>query len=462
MEGRKNNKSNPLELGKIPPQSIEMEEALLGALMLESSVMSEVENIIQKGCFYKDAHNDIFECIITLYDNSEPIDLLTVHNKAKTLNKLENIGGPAYLSQLTQKVASGAHAEFHARIIMQKFMQRELIRISTEITNKAFEDLDDINELIEFSQNEINQLSLGNIKKFAKKLGDIGRDHIKVLEERNKDNEIVNGVPSLPKIDRLTSGWQPANLIILAARPGIGKSMLAQFFARKAAEHNKPTAIFSLEMAQTEIYERELSAQAGIENIFIRRGNFSENDWINVENAQRRIEDLEIYIDDTPALKVSEFKSKARLLRKKHKIELIIVDYLQLMKHPDYKWNREREISEISGSLKAMAKELNIPIIALSQLNRDIDKRTDPKPKLADLRESGAIEQDADIIIFPHRPEALGIEIDENGNSTKNRIDLIFAKFRGGVPGTHKLWKTTNWTEITEGNSTDNDGELAF
>jgi replicative DNA helicase len=418
-------------------------------MLQEKDLFTEIEQIIDKDAFYKEEHSKIYCAIYDLDMENKPVDILTVMDQLRRNNDLEAIGGPAYLTQLTARVGSGAHADYHARVIQQNYLKREVIRLAMQMQNEAYNESIDVDELIDKAQTGIGMLALGNVKKFAKRIGDIGKDHIKKLEEKAKDDSLVSGVPSLPVIDHLTSGWQPGNLIILAARPAMGKSMIAQFFSRWAAKQNNPILIFSLEMAQSEIYERELSANTGIENIHIRRANFTEEDWSRIEESQAKIEKLDIYVDDTPSLKLTEFKSKARLAKKKHNISMIVIDYLQLMKHPEFAWNREREISEISGSLKAMAKELDIPIMALSQLNRDIEKRGDPTPKLSDLRESGAIEQDADIILFPYRPEAAGIEYDENEISTKNRIDLIFAKFRAGVTGTIRLYKTTKWTDIT-------------
>lgn len=447
------NKTLGMELGKLPPQNIDFEEAVLGAIMLEKDRITDIAPIIQPESFYKEANQIIYRSIEKLYRDNKPIDIFTIVEDLRNSKKLEHVGGPAYVTSLTSKIASGSHSEFHARIIHQLFMKREMIRITSNIQTLAFDDGIDINSIIDSAQNSINQLTTGNIKQVGKKIGEVGRKALAKIESVIKKGIEQTGLKSYKKIMRLTGGWQPGHLIILAARPGQGKTKLAQEFAKMASESGDCGLFFSLEMQDEELYLRELSSMTGIETMYLKNGNLSEIDWQKIEHAQMKIEDQNILIDETPGLKISDFKAKARYHKKKDDIKYIIVDYLQLMRSPEHRGFREREIAEISSQLKQTAKELQVPVIALSQLSRDCEKRPDKRPMISDLRESGAIEQDADIIMFSFRPEHYGIMADENEESTKNLIELIFAKHRHGPTGTIKLWKTDNWTEISEKNS---------
>ena len=435
------------DLGKIPPQALDMENAVLGACLLEKEAIEEVINILIPDSFYNYSNQIVFNAIQNLYSQNKPIDILTVSEKLRASKQIENIGGPAYLSNLTSKVASGAHANFHAHIIRQKYIARELIRISSEIQSKSFDESIDVNELIDFAHEQINRASSVNIKKMGAKIGDIGKKRLKQFED-----VIKTGVTSFRKLDLMTSGWQPGNFILIAGRPGMGKSRLALELAKKACLNFEEQSVvyFSLEMQDVEHYDRELSSITGIDNMQIRTGKFSSLEWSKIEEAQSEIESMNIIIDDSPALRMNEFKSKARYYKKKHNAGLIIIDYIQLMRYPEFSKFREREISEISGALKQMAKELKIPIIALSQLSREVEKRSDKKPQLSDLRESGSLEQDADTVILIYVPYEYGIEVDDYGNDTKNRIDLIIAKARSGKTGAIRLWKTDSWSEIYE------------
>lgn len=444
-----NNKQslNMLEIGKVPPQAVEVEEAVLGALMLEKNAIEDVISILNPNCFYKEQHNKIFSIILKLYNDSKPIDILTVTQSLMETNELMDVGGPAYLTNLTDRIASGAHIQFHAQIVQQKFIKREMIRIATEISNRGFDDSVDIADLIDYSQTEINKLATGSVKRMGDYIGEIGKKRLKQLEELSKKEVKITGVQSFEKFNNITGGFQPGNMIILAARPGQGKTRIAQELAKRGSL-DKPVAIFSLEMEDIELYDRELSNTSGIENMFIRQADFSPEDWKKLDSAQAVIESQKIIIDDTPALTVSEFKAKARLYKKKYDIGMIVIDYLQLMKSPEYKKFREQEISDISRNIKTTAKELKLPIIVLSQLSRDIEKRPDKRPKLSDLRESGAIEQDADVVMFIFREEEY-VNIEENEH-LRNLIEVIFAKNRHGATGSVKLWKTDNWTTIYE------------
>jgi len=437
-----------IELGKVPPQNIELEEAILGACMLESRAFEEIQDILSENSFYRTEHQKIFRSIYQLFNDNKAIDILTVIEKLRQSNELENVGGPAFLTKLTDRIASSAHIEFHARIIQQKYIQRELIRISTEIQHKAYDDsIEDISELIDFSEQQISGITINSINKIGLKMGEIGKRRLKILDEISKGEIKLSGVPCWEKLNKTIGAWQPSNLIIIAARPAMGKTRLSQEIAKIAAENGCPVAFFSLEMEDTELYDRQLASETGLENMTIRQANFKNEDWEKIENAQRKIENLELIIDDTPALTINEFKSKARYYKRKNDIKLIIVDYLQLMRSPDHSKNREREISHISQSLKLIAKELNIPVIALSQLSRKVEERADKTPVLSDLRESGAIEQDADVVAFIHRPEVYEKEVSEEN---KNKIEFIFAKHRHGATGIITLYRSDKWSTIYE------------
>lgn len=452
MRGKNKNIISTLELEKLPPQNIEIEKAVLGACLIEQDTIEAIIGIVKPESFYRDEHQKIFRSILNLFDNTRPIDILTVVQDLRKSKELESVGGPAYLSDITSSIASGAHAEFHARIVQQLFIKRELIRISSNITNAAFDESTDLQDVLDFANEELSKASSTNIKKMGKRIGDIAKETVRNIEKVASGEIQKQGIESTSKLDMLTSGWQPGSLIILAARPGMGKTFIALFFARKAANflnNEFPVVMFSLEMTEMEICERELSQKSGIDTNRIKSANFSEQDWARIELALKEVEEENIIIDDTPALAITEFKAKARIYVKKHGCRLIIIDYLQLMRSPQHKF-REQEVSFISSQLKATAKELNVPIIALSQLNRDVEARTDKRPKLSDIRESGAIEQDANLIIFIHRPEYYGILEDSFGNSYKNAIELILAKNRGGMTDIVRMYKNNDWTQFYE------------
>jgi replicative DNA helicase len=440
--------SSPLlEHGKLPPQAVELEEAVLGALMLEKDAVNTVIDILQAKSFYKDAHQRIFEVIQELFQRSEPIDILTVTNRLKQKGELDLIGGAYFISQLTNRVASAANIEFHARIISQKYIQRELIRISSEIINDAFDETTDVFSLLDKAESGLFAVSEGNIRKNYDSMSTLIRLAIKQIESaKNQDGSVI-GVPSgFTDLDRITSGWQKSDLIILAARPAMGKTSFALSLGRNAAiDFKMPIAVFSCEMSSLQLVTRLVSSESEISSEKLRSGNLANHE---IEQIHAKIADLAeapIFIDDTPALSVFELRAKARRLKAQHDIQLIVVDYLQLMTvGGDGKGNREQEISTISRSLKSIAKELDIPVIALSQLSRAVETRGgDRRPQLSDLRESGSIEQDADMVLFIHRPEYYGLTEDEEGNSTRGVANIIIAKHRNGSVGDVQL-KFTN------------------
>lgn len=436
-----------LDFGKLPPQDLELEEAIIGACMLESTAYEKIQDILTSESFYKDSHQKIFESITKLYSAGKAIDILTVTEQLRSDKIIESVGGLIYLTGLTDRINSSAHIEFHARIVQQKFIRREFIRVATEIQKLSYDDSVDINDLIDFSENNLSKITTVNVKKLGRFIGEIGKNRLKKLEQLSTQEIKFTGVPCWDKFNKFTGGWQPKNSIIIAARPGMGKTRLSQEMAKIAAVNGNAVAFFSLEMADEELYDRQLASETGFENMTIRQANFKDDDWTKIENAQRKIEQLPIIIDDTPALTVNEFKQKARLYKRKYNIKLIIIDYLQLMRSPEYKKFKEQEIADISRTIKLVAKELDIPIITLSQLSRKIEDRHDKTPLLSDLRDSGSIEQDADIVAFIHLPEVYEKEKTEEN---KNVIEFIFAKHRHGAVGNLKLYRSDRWSTIYE------------
>ena len=429
---------NP-DFGRMPPQATDLEEAVLGAIMLEKDAIIAIMDILKPQSFYKEVHQKIYQVIIDLSGKHEPVDILTVTEALKKTGQLEEIGGALYITQLTSRVASAAHLEFHARIVAQKFIQRELIRVSSEIQAKAFDESHDVDELLDYSEQELFKIAEGNIKKETVKINLLIRDAINQIEEASKREDSLSGVPSgFTKLDRITSGWQKSDLIIIAARPSMGKTAFVLSMARNiAVDHNRPVAFFSLEMASIQLVNRLIVSETELPSERIRNGRLEPWEWEQLDYRIKNLVESSIYIDDTPAISIFELRAKCRRLKNLYDVQLIVIDYLQLMSGtPETRGNREQEVSAISRSLKGIAKELNVPIIALSQLNRSVELRAgNKKPQLSDLRESGAIEQDADLVIFIHRPEKYGIDVDENQNSLKGIAEIIVAKHRNGAVG---------------------------
>jgi replicative DNA helicase len=446
-----NNQS--LELGKLPPQSIELEEAVLGGLMLEKDAIIDVIDILSHESFYRSENGEIYKAVVALFSNNKAIDILTVSEQLRQHKTLDEVGGQSYLTQLTVQIASAAHIEFHARIVQQKFIQRELIRVSTEIQNRAFDESIDVNDLLDFSEGELFNVAQGNIKKEVATMDSLVKDAINQIEEASKNEDGMIGIRSgFPSLDKMTNGWQPSTLIILAARPAMGKTAFVLSMARNmAVDHNKGIAIFSLEMSSSELINRLISSEAELSSSKIRTGQLSEDEWQKLEYKARRLEEAPLYIDDTPAISIFELRAKCRRLKRQYDIDVVVIDYLQLMTGSnESKGNREQEVSAISRALKGIAKELNIPIICLSQLNRSVESRPDKRPQLSDLRESGAIEQDADIVSFIHRPEYYGFTEDENQMSLKGVAEIILSKHRAGAIGDIKLKFIGEFTKFTE------------
>ncbi|MCX6330808.1 MAG: replicative DNA helicase [Bacteroidia bacterium] len=430
------------DFGKVPPQALDMEEAVLGAIMLEKEAVITILDILKPESFYKDSHKKIFKAIYDLSSREFPVDLYTVTEELRAHNELESVGGPVYLTQLTSKVVSAANVDYHARIVAQKYIQRELIRVSTEIQARSFDDSWDVTELLDFSENELFQIAEGNIKREVSPINMVIKEAIKEIEEAGKREDALVGIPSgFTKLDRLTSGWQKSELIIVAARPSMGKTALALSMARNMAiDHGKKVAIFSCEMSSIQLANRMIIAETDIPGDKIRNGRLSEDEWKQLDTRIKKLVQAPIFVDDTPAISIFELRAKCRRLMAQHKLDIVILDYLQLMSGPENAGSREQEVSNISRSLKSIAKELNVPIIALSQLNRSVEMRGGTKrPLLSDLRESGAIEQDADMVVFIHRQEKFGIVTFEDGSSTKGIAEIILAKNRNGPVDDIKL-----------------------
>lgn len=430
-----------LIFGKIPPQAKELEEAVLGAIMLEKSAFDTVVEILKPECFYLDKHQKIFAAMQGLQQNNSPIDLLTVVEELKTREELELIGGAYYITSLTNAVVSSAHIEAHSRIILQKFIQRELIRISGEIIGDAYEDSTDVFDLLDSAETKLFDISNNHLRRDYASIEDVLVKTIKRIEDLRTRQDDITGVPTgFPKLDNLTYGWQNSDLIILAARPSVGKTALALNLARNAALHpTKPTGvgIFSLEMSASQLVQRILSAESDILLEKIARGKLEDHEMEQLyQKGINRLSKAPIHIDDTPALNIFELRAKCRRLVNKHHVGLIIIDYLQLMSGTgeNRNTNREQEISRISRDLKGLAKDLEIPIIALSQLSREVEKRKDSNrtPQLSDLRESGAIEQDADLVMFMYRYTQDDIGSDQFGHPLDNRTVVKIAKHRNG------------------------------
>jgi replicative DNA helicase len=429
-------------LGKLPPQAPDMEEAVLGAIMLEKEGLLKVIDILSGASFYKNSHSLIYQSILDLFKNNDPINILSVTSKLRKNGALDQVGGAYMITDLTNKVTSSANIEFHARIIQQKFLAREMIRISTEAIINAYSDITDIFELINQTQtqtfNLVSNIQGKDIKPIKKLVAE------RIEDYKKKTNGSLSGLSSgFGNIDAITGGWQKTDLIIIAARPAMGKTALALQIAKNAAiMENTPVVIFSLEMSEKQLTDRLIASETGIFQEKLVRRQLSEYDFTKLDIGTVNLSNSKMFIDDTSGLFINSIRSKAIRLKQLHNIGLIVVDYLQLMDGVKDKGdNREQVISKISRSLKGLAKDLDIPVIALSQLSRAVESRpgNNKRPMLSDLRESGSIEQDADMVLFMYRPEYYGIEFDEANNSTAGLTEVIFAKNRQGACDTATL-----------------------
>ena len=447
--------------GKLTPQAVEFEEAVLGALMIDDNAVNEVLNILKPEMFYVEANQHIFAAIKKLFSASEGIDVLTVTNRLKKDKLLEVSGGASYVAGLTNRISSSANVEYHARIVMEKFILRELIRNCNTIINDAYDDSNDVLTMLDEAETKIFSIVESNLKRDSKELGDVVDLALKELNEIKDSQDELQGVPSgIRAIDEKTGGWQKSDLVILAARPGMGKTSFVLSIARNAAiDFDMPIAFFSLEMSATQLVHRLFSIESGIPSDHISKGNLSDVEWMKLMQNVRPLQSSNLIIDDTPALSVFDLRAKCRRLKHKYNIQMIIVDYLQLMQagndNSKHGGNREQEISFISRSLKALAKELNIPVIALSQLSRAVETRGGSKrPMLSDLRESGSIEQDADMVLFIYRPEYYHLDTFEDQSPADGMAEIMFEKNRHGSTGNVKVRfqsQFTKFCDVSEG-----------
>ena len=432
------------EYGKVPPQATDLEQAVLGAMMLEKNAVNETIDILTANSFYDPKHYYIFKAIVELFGSSSPIDLLTVVSKLKKDGELELAGGAVYVSQLTNRIASAAHVEYYARVISQKHIQREIIRMCSEVLKDAFEETTDVFELLNKAESDLFKIAESNMKKSVDSMQNVVKEAIREIEIASKNSDGISGIPTgFRDLDKLTSGWQRSDMIVIAARPAMGKTAFVLSMARNTAvDYGMGVAVFSLEMSSVQLVKRLISSESRISAEKLRKGDLREDEFIQLHARINKLSTAPIFIDDTPGISVFDLRAKCRRLKMLHNIELIIIDYLQLMTAGGTKGpgNREQEISTISRSIKEIAKELNVPIIALSQLSRSVESRGgDKRPLLSDLRESGAIEQDADIVSFIYRPEYYGLIENENGESNQGVGEIIVAKHRNGALDTVRL-----------------------
>ncbi len=441
-----NNQKDP-SLYTVPPQNIEAEQSILSAILIDNNVLLDVIELLAAEDFYKTAHQKIYSAIIDLFDKGEPVDLVTLANNLDESGHLEDVGGASYLARLVDAVPMAVNAQHYAKIVHDKASLRRLIEKSNAIAKRCFKDEGDVDEVIDFAETAIFEISEKKSKQSFYPLSKLILRNIETLEEKQGNRSLVTGVPmGFTLLDNMTSGLQNADLIILAGRPSMGKTALALNIARNAAvEANIPVAVFSLEMSKEQLSLRMLCAEARLDSSRLRGGYFSMEDWHRLTDSAGVLSESSIYIDDTPSLSAMEIRAKARRLKMDKNIGLVIIDYLQLMQGRSSAERRDLEISEISRSLKALAKELNLPVLALSQLNRMLEQRNDKRPKLSDLRESGALEQDADVVAFIYRDEIYNT--DEN-NPKRGTAEIILAKQRNGPVGEVRLAFLNSYTRF--------------
>ena len=416
---------------RLPPQSLEAEVSVLGGVLLENEALNRVLEVVNEGDFYRESHRQIFSAILNLYERNEPADLITLSETLKKRDALQEVGGIEYLNFLVNSVPTAANIAYYAKIIKEKSIVRKLINRATEIISQGYGDSGDVDEFLDRSERLIFEISEDRVRPSFFPIKDIIKASFKTIEKLYEKKQLITGVPTgFTKLDDLTSGLQSSDLIIVAGRPSMGKTALALNITQHAAiEGSITSAIFSLEMSKEQLALRMLCSQAKVDAHRLRGGFLSESDWPNLTRAAGHLSEAPIFIDDTPGLTMLEMRAKSRRLKAEHNLGLIVVDYLQLMRGRAASENREQEISDISRSLKALAKELHLPVIALSQLNRKVEDRGDKRPQLADLRESGAIEQDADVIIFLYRDEVYNRSED---NPHKGKAEIIVGKQRNG------------------------------
>ncbi len=458
--------------GKLPPRDRDLEAAVLGAVMLEKDAYMEVSDLLVPDSFYEPAHQKIYHAISQLALAQQPIDMLTVTEELRREGTLQDVGGAVYIAELTTRVMSAANVEFHARIVAQKYLARRLITFASSIEGKAFDEANDVDDLLQEAEGALFEISQTQLKREVTQIDPVLNQALMQMQAASNRASGVSGLPSgYPDIDRVASGWQNSDLIIVAGRPAMGKTAFVLSMAKKmAVDLNTPVAMFSLEMSNVQLVNRLISNACSLPGEKIKSGQLSPQEWDSLNADMQQLYGAPFYLDETPGLSITELRTKARRLVREHGVKMIMIDYLQLMMATGMKFgNREQEVSTISRSLKALAKELNIPILALSQLSRQNESREDKRPMLSDLRESGAIEQDADIVCFVHRPEYYTKSAeDAQGNNIHGLAEFIVAKHRSGSTADIKLRfvaqfaKFENWDEgrqnvrnaIAGGNST--------
>lgn len=428
------------DYGHLQPQAVELEQAVLGALMIEKDAYYQVSEILRPESFYDHRHQLIYDAIRRLNLEEKPVDILTVTEQLRSTNQLEEVGGPFYITQLSGMVASSAHIEYHARIIAQKATARELITYTSGIQTKAFDPTQDIDELMQEAEGQLFELSQTNMKKDYTQIDPVIKEAYEMLQKAAARTDGMSGIPSgFHALDKMTSGWQNSDLVILAARPAMGKTAFALSMAKNiAVDQRIPVAMFSLEMSNVQLVNRMIVNVCEIKGETLKSGQLKPYEWQQLDSRSKQLIGAPLYVDDTPSLSVFELRTKARRLVREHGVKVLMIDYLQLMNASGMNFgSRQEEVSTISRSLKGLAKELNIPILALSQLNRGVENRegSDKRPQLSDLRESGAIEQDADMVLFIHRPEYYKIYQDEAGRDLRGKAEIIIAKHRNGAVG---------------------------
>ena len=436
------------DLGRMPPQAVEVEQAVLGAMMLEQQALSRAFEILDKSCFYHASHGQIFEAMHTLFEQGTAVDQLTLTEELKRRGQLDDVGGVVYLAKLGSEVATAANIDFHARIVFEKALSRKLIEAASEISERAYAADEDVQTLIDKAEQQLFSLSENQIGEGFEPLDKVMGDAFEHIERIHAKTDAVLGVDTgFANLNDLTSGFQKGDLIILAARPSVGKTALALTLARNAAvDAGVGVAIFSLEMSKMQLAQRLLSAETKVDLHKLRTGRLTEDDWMHLTRNIDRLAQAPIYIDDSPGISVLEARAKARRQLREYGIGMVVIDYLQLMSGHLRTQSREQEISQISRGLKAMAKELDMPVLALSQLSRAVESRTDRRPQLSDLRESGSLEQDADVVMFIYRPEMYGLK-SPDGESLEGTAEIIVGKQRNGpVDSVPLMWNKESAT----------------
>ncbi|MCQ2257744.1 MAG: replicative DNA helicase [Bacteroidaceae bacterium] len=442
--------NTPDALGRLQPQAVDFEKAVLGACLIEQDAFAIVSDFLKPSSFYDAKHQVIYDAISSLATENNPIDILTVTQQLQKKGKLEEVGGPAYIAELSQNMLSSVHLEYHARVIAQKALARNLISYTNDIQGLAFDETQDIQDLMQKAEGELFELSKSNLKKDFTQIDPVIKDAYELLQKAAARTDGLSGLASgFDKLDAMTSGWQNSDLIIIAARPAMGKTAFVLSMAKNIAVDNKvPVAMFSLEMSNVQLVNRLIVNVCEIPGEKIKSGQLAKYEWQQLDFKLKELIGAPLYVDDTPSLSIFELRTKARRLVRDYGVKVIIIDYLQLMNASGMSYgSRQEEVSMISRALKGLAKELNIPIIALSQLNRSVEQRTSTdannpdskRPQLSDLRESGAIEQDADMVCFIHRPEYYKIFKDQYGNDLRNVAEIIIAKHRNGAVGDVRL-----------------------